>query len=385
MIQADFEFLTNTLVDLVKINSINPTLSPEGHGEVEIASFIGDLLSQSGIQTALYHLGERRANVVGVRKGSGGGKTLMWNAHMDTVGSNGMENPFAAKIISGKLFGRGSQDMKGGLAAMIAAARALEVSGVQLKGDLILAGVSDEECASIGTIDLLKHHHADAAIVTEPTNLELCLAHRGFILYEVKTLGKAAHGSRFLEGVDAIAHMGRFLYEMDLLGQDLITRPPHPLVGPPSLHASIIQGGSEVSTYPASCNLHIERRTNPGENEDQITAEFQAIIDRLMANDPVFNAELRPYQSRSPYEIDPNAEIVKVMKNVVQAYTGHAAVIAGASFWTDAALLEEAGIPSVVFGSTGQGLHSAEEWVDLQSCLDLSNMLIHSAINFCSG
>lgn len=384
MIQADLNFLTNTLVGLVKINSMNPALSAEGRGEFEIASFVKDLLSQSGMQATLYPLGENRANAVGVRKGRGGGKTLMWNAHMDTVGSNGMEDPFSAQIIAGKLYGRGSQDMKGSLAAMIAAAHALETAGIQLDGDLILAAVSDEEYSSIGTADLIKHYRADAAIVPEPTNMELCLAHRGVILYEVETFGKAAHGSRYLDGVDAIAHMGRFLNELDQLGQNLITRPPHPLVGPPSLHASIIEGGSGTNTYPAYCRLIVERRTSPGEQEDQVTAEFQAIIDRLAAQDSLFKAKLRPYQARVPYEIDPNAEIVQMMKRIIQDHTGRSAVISGASYWTDAALLAEAGVPSVVIGPTGEGLHSAEEWVDLQSCLDLANLLIRSAIEFCT-
>jgi len=380
----DQDLLTRTLTDLVRINSINPGLSQDGAGEMEIAGYVAGAMEAAGMEVHLDQLSPGRFNAVGIRKGAGG-SSLMWNAHMDTVGVDAMEQPFQADIREGRLFGRGSQDMKGSLAAMIAAARAINEAGIRLAGDLILAAVADEEYASLGTLDLVSRYTADAAIVTEPTELRLCVAHRGFALFEIETFGRAAHGSRYLEGIDAIVHMGRFLTEMEAFGKDLIARPPHPLVGPPSVHASIIQGGTEIGIYPAHCRLEVERRTSPGETDDQATVELQAILDKLASQDTQFNARLHRTLSRPPYEIDRQARIVKTLGRVVEDYLASPPIIGGASFWTDAALLAEAGIPSVLLGPSGGGLHSAEEWVDLQSCVDLGEILVGSALEFCGS
>ena len=205
--------------------------------------------------------------------------------------------------------GEGLEDMKGGLAAMLAAARWLEEAQIELDGDLILAAVADEEYASLGTSELIKDYPADAAIITEPTDLRLCLAQRGFIVYEIEVTGRAAHGSRYDEGIDAIAHMGRFLTQFEKLCQELIQRPAHPLVGPPSMHASRILGGTEVSTYPAHCWLEVERRTSPWENDAQATAELTSILNGLSAEDPEFHGTIKTILSRPPFEIKPEAEI----------------------------------------------------------------------------
>ena len=382
--QISAEYLEETLIELVRINSINPDLSAEGVGEAQISAYIAQELKACGMQVERRELAPGRYNVIGVRKGSGGGKSLIWNAHMDTVGSNGMEQPFKPEVRAGRLYGRGSQDMKGSLAAMLAAARALENDQVQLGGDVIFAGVGDEEYASLGTEDLVRNLHADAGLVLEPTELRICPAHRGFILYEVETFGKAAHGSRYMDGIDAILHMGRFLNGLEKLADELIGRPAHPLAGPPSLHASIIQGGTEASTYPAYCRLELERRTSPGESIEQASAEIQEILDGIASNDGKFNGRLRSTISRPAFEIDPKEEIVVCLSQALTHHLGKTAIIGGATFWTDAALLAEAGIPCVVFGPSGAGLHSAEEWVDLQSCCDVAQVLAQTTLDFCS-
>jgi len=378
------EYLEKTLTALVQINSINPDLSQEGVGEDQISAYLAEELGSCGMQVERRKLAPGRYNVIGVRKGSGGGKSLLWNGHMDTVGSNGMEHPFQAEVRDGRLYGRGSQDMKGSLAAMLAAARALNESGAQLAGDVIFTGVGDEEFASLGTEDVVRTIHADAGLVLEPTELRICPAHRGFILFEVEIFGKAAHGSRYMDGVDAILHMGRFLNGLENLADELIARPPHPLAGPPSLHASIIQGGTEASTYPSYCHLELERRTSPGESVEQASAEIFKILDKLSADDPKFNGRLRATISRPAFEIDPAAEIVSCLANALTSHLGKQPVIGGATFWTDAALLAEAGIPCVVFGPTGAGLHSAEEWVDLQSCCDVAQIITQTTLDFCA-
>jgi acetylornithine deacetylase len=266
---------------------------------------------------------------------------------------------------------------------MIGAAKALRDAGLQLRGDLYLTFVADEETVSIGTADLVNRVTADAAIVTEPTDLTVCRAHRGFIWYDVTTTGRAAHGSRYDEGIDAIMHMGRFLARLDALEKELRARPAHHLVGPPSLHASLISGGTEVSVYPAHCLLTVERRTLPGETVDAATAELQNIDYHLSAADPSFQAEIRVTFDRDPFEVSADAAIVQALDSAAATRLGAGRPHTGATFWTDAAILAAAGMETVLFGPTGAGLHSAEEWVELQSVFDLAQIMAQTAVAYC--
>jgi len=379
----DEAFLARTLVDLVQIDSRNPSLVPGAPGEATIAAYIAGALTRLGLDVTTHAFAPGRVNVVGVLRGAGGGPCLMLNGHMDTVGVEGMADPFSGAVRDGRVYGRGSQDMKGGLAAMIAAAKALVDAGVPLAGDLIVAAVADEEYYSAGTEDLIKHHRADAAIVAEPTNLALVRAHRGFIWYQMETIGRAAHGSRYNEGIDANMRMGRFLAELDKLERAVRQRPPHPLAGPPSLHAGLIQGGTGISTYAARCELQIEWRSAPGETEPQVTGELQGIINRLAAADPTFKASLRVNCQRPPLETDAGAEIVRAVEDAALRRLGRVPAHAGASFWSDAALLATAGTQAILMGPVGDGLHSAEEWVDLASVRDLAIVLAETAAAFC--
>ncbi len=383
-ISIDQTFTIQTLTDLVRINSVNPSLSAGGKGEAECGAYVAEKLAALGLEVATYELEPGRVNVVGTLKGKGGGRSLLLNAHMDTVDVEGMTiDPFGAEIRAGRLYGRGSQDMKGSLAAMMAAAKALVDGGAELAGDLLITAVADEEYGSIGMEDLVKRVHADAAIVTEPTDMTLCRAHRGFIWYDIETFGRAAHGSRYREGIDANMRMGRFLGELDRLEQELRSRTGHPLVGPPSLHAAVLQGGKEISVYAAHCLLKIERRTIPGETKAQCTAELQALIDRLVAADPAFQAVITPGFQREPFEIGTEARIVQTLEGVMTQHLGRKPAHSGQTFWTDAALLAAAGIETVLLGPVGNGLHSAEEWVDLESVGELAHILAETAVQYC--
>ena len=383
-VQIDRDYIIQKTKDMVQINSVNPSLSPGGKGEAELGTYVADSLNDLGLDVKLYKLKPDRVNVAGVLKGAGEGRSLLLNAHMDTVGVDGMIiDPFGAEIKDGRLYGRGSQDMKGSLAAMMGAAKAFVDTGIELAGDLIITGVADEEYASIGSEDLVRHVSADGAIVTEPTDLSLCRAHRGFIWHEVETFGRAAHGSRFKEGVDANMRMGRFLAQLDNLEQELRNRPAHPLVGPPSLHAARIRGGLEISTYAAHCLLEIERRTNPGETESQATAEIQSIIDRLESDDPTFKASLKATFWREPFEVGEEALLVKILEDSMTNQLGSKPAHSGQTFWTDAALFAAAGMETALVGPVGNGLHSEEEWVDLQSVVDLAHILAETAIKYC--
>jgi len=376
-------YITGLLQSLVQIDSTNPDLSPGNAGEEQIASFLASRCADLGLDVSLYEVAPGRLNVVGTLKPSGDGPSLMFNGHTDTVGVDGMVEPFSGEIRDGRLYGRGSQDMKASLAAMLGAAKAIIDSEIDLLGDLVLAFVVDEETRSIGTADLIEVLKTDAAIITEPTDLQIVRAHRGFIWYEVTTYGRAAHGSRYDEGVDAIMHMGRFLAELDKLEQELLQRSPHALAGPPSLHASTIEGGTEISIYPATCRLVLERRTIPGTAVSSATAELNNIIYHLSGADPEFKAALQATFDRDPFEVPQDATIVQALDAVVAERLGPGRPHIGATFWTDAALLAAAGIETVIFGPTGHGLHSAEEWVDLQSVYELAQILAETAVSYC--
>jgi len=246
-----------------------------------------------------------------------------------------------------------------------------------------VAAVADEEYGSLGTASVIREIKVDGAIVTEPTALDICLAHKGYLWIEVETLGRAAHGSRFQEGVDANMLMGRFLAALDGLEKELRSRPGHALVGPPSLHAAMISGGSGLSTYAASCKLQIERRSVPGETEARAVGEIQEIADRLTAADPAFHATVKPFFVREPFEVSPGARIVGMVERATQQVLGRKVRQFGDTPWMDSALLSAAGVETVVIGPRGAGAHAAEEWVDVETVAQLAEILAHAAVDYC--
>jgi acetylornithine deacetylase len=374
--------LEQLLSDLVSINSINPDLVPGSPGEGEIARYIANWLKRADLEVELIESVPGRPNVVGIAHGTGGGKTLLLNGHMDTVGVAGMANAHRPVIKDGRMYGRGAYDMKSGLAAcMLAIAIAKKQ---QLRGDVIFTAVIDEEYASVGTMDLAKRFRADGAIVAEFTELQLIIAHRGFVWLEVETIGKAAHGSHPDLGVDAIAKMGKVLVEVERLNQNLRANPTHPLLGSGSLHASLITGGQELSSYPERCLLSVERRTVPGETSDSVESEFTKIVQDIQHSDATFNAVIRRGIDRSPLETSEDTEIVKAIQEATVKVLNHPAQTAGVQFWTDAAVLSAAGIPSVLFGPSGAGAHAVEEWVDLQSVKACAEIYLATATSFCA-
>jgi acetylornithine deacetylase len=381
--RIDPDYARETLARLVQINSINPTLAPGAPGEREIAAFIAGSLREAGLAAGIFEPEPGRCTVLGTLAGVGGGRTLMLNAHCDTVDVAGMAEPFSGAIRDGKLYGRGSFDMKGSLAACMTAAKALVDSGVRLRGDLLVAAVADEEYGSLGTRDLIGRVKCDAAIVTEPTALDVCLAHKGYLWIEVAIAGRAAHGSKFELGIDANMKMGAFLHALGKLERELRARRPHPLVGPPSLHAALLNGGSGLSTYAASSTVQIERRTIPGETEAHAVAEIQAICDGLAAADPDFRATVRPFFVRDPFEVAPDAAIVRAVDGAAARVLGHPVAHIGDTPWMDAALLQAAGVETVVFGAAGVGAHSDVEWVSVDSVVKLAEILAEAAMEYC--
>ena len=272
--------------------------------------------------------------------------------------------------------------MKGGVAAMMVAAA--NAAKRELKGDIIVACVGDEEYANAGTYEVLQKFRTDAAIVTEPTDLHISLAHRGFVWFEVTIEGNASHGSRYDIGIDAIVKAGYFLVELDKYGRRLVADKGHALVGPGSVHASLIKGGEELSSYPAFCHISIERRTAPGETGNKVEAELRELLDGIARDDPHFCYRLKRGLERPPFEQDVNAEIVQLVRKHATHDFGREAGIRGEVYWTDAALLCEAGIPTVIFGVLGAGAHAATEFADVGSVASLARILEETAVDFCS-
>jgi acetylornithine deacetylase len=382
--QIDRTNLERTLASLVRINSVNPKFSDGSTNESAIAAHLEGVLRALGMEVTLHDAAPGRTSIVGRLRGTGGGRSLMLYGHIDTVGIEGMKAPLGGRIRDGRMHGRGTYDMKGGVAACIAAVKAIVDGGARLAGDIVFVGAADEEVASIGMSEVLKHVRTDAAIVTESTELQLCLAHKGFCWMEVEVEGRAAHGSRFEEGIDANMAMGRFLGRLDNLERELRKRPPHALVGPPSLHAAVILGGTGTSTYAAHCRLEIERRTIPGETEAGALAEIQAILDALAADDANFRARVRPLLSRGSFEAHRESTIVESVHSAATTVLGAPPRIIGEPYWMDAALMADAGIETVVIGPTGAGAHAAREWVDLESVESVAAILARTATSFCA-
>ena len=360
------------LRDLVSIDSVNPSLVPGARGEGEIAAAVARHMRDLGLQVHVEEVATGRPNVIGVLEGLVPGPTLMFCGHLDTVGVEGMAAPFTPVERDGRLFGRGSQDMKSGVAAMIDAVRVASSRGFT-RGRIVVAAVVDEEYASIGADALVTRWKADLAVVTEPTDLKIGVAHKGFAWLDVETRGRAAHGSRPRDGRDAIVRMGRVLQRLEALDRDLQSRPPHPLIGTASLHASIISGGQELSSYPDRCVLQMERRTLTGESGEDAEREMHGILESLAREDREFEAEARLTFARPAYEI-PAGHPLPGSIAAALASGGLPAETVGMSFWTDAAVLGSAGIPTVLFGPGGAGLHGREEYVivaDVITCRDV--------------
>jgi acetylornithine deacetylase len=373
--------------ELVRVDSRNPSLVANAPGEQAAARLLADVLTAWGLDAQLQEAAPGRPNVVATLRGrgagAGGSRSLMFNGHIDVVGTEGMSHsPFDAFERDGRIYGRGSSDMKGGVAAMCAAAAQLRG---ELKGDLVVAAVVDEEWQSLGARALIASGvRADAAVVTEPTRLSIMPAHRGFVWVEVRVHGRAAHGSRWDLGVDAIRHAGLLLAELDRLDAEDLPRRTHPLLGRPSLHAASIEGGTGLSTYPDRCIVRIERRTIPGESVDAVRREIDDACARVGNRRPAFHAEVDVLFSQPPSDVEPSAPIIRALDDSLRSH-GLSPALAGMSAWTDAALFNAAGIPAICFGPGDMSLaHAAEEYIEVFEIQRATEVLVSLARSWCN-
>ena len=382
--ESSLRFLWDALARYVGIPSINPAFTDSAAAERELASAVARDLDAAGLETRVLSSGTNRDSVVGRLPGRGGGRSLMLYAHLDTVGVGAMKDPFGARIEDGRMYGRGTYDMKAGLASCVTAARVLAERG-GLAGDVFVVAVADEEEASLGMQTVLEHVRTDAAVITEPTELEICVAHKGFVWFTVTTHGRAAHGSRFEEGVDANLMMGRVLSALSELEAKVREGERHTLLGPGSLHVGTLAGGSGMSVYADRCELGLERRTLPGERPENLLEELRRMLRRLGEARGPFRAEARVDLARSPFEAHADSTVVATLSNVAADHLQAAPRVQGATYWMDAAFTSEAGIDTVVFGPIGAGAHADVEWVDLESVRRHCEILIDTASHYCAS
>jgi len=368
------------LCRLVAVDSVNPSLVPGGAGEVEVASEIAGWARDAGLSVSVLEGTADRPSVV-VRSAPAA-RTLLVCGHIDTVGVEGMTDPLAPRVDGDRLYGRGAYDMKAGVAAALIAAR--EAVGLGLSGDVVVACVADEEHSSLGVQEVLRLVRADAAIVTEPTELQVVVAHKGFVWAEVTVEGVAAHGSRPHLGVDAIVKAAPVLAGIGALDEWLAAETSHPLLGRGSVHAGTIGGGVEPSAYPGRCTVTVERRTLPGETAQTFAGELERLLDDARATDPELQASFATTLVRQPFTADPDSEIVRATCDAAEAVLGTAPALTGASYWADAAFIAAAGIPTVMFGPAGDGAHAVEEWVSIASAEAVAGTLAAVAAKVCS-
>ena len=337
--------------ELVALDTVNPALVPGAPGERPAVELLATRLEPRGFEIEIVGPPDRPSLIATHR--SRGGQSLALNGHLDTVGVEGMDDPFNPRIEGDRMYGRGTCDMKAGVAAMVVAAE--HAAGNGHDGDIVLALVADEEHGSLGTAAVLEHLNRrlpDACIVGEPTWLDVIVAHRGFSALEVELRGRAAHSSRPDEGINAVTLLGRLLTAVEARDHELQSTNPHPHAGHGSLLATVVRGGSAPFTLAARATAIIERRTIPGEPLDSGLKDVQAIIERL-----ALDADVKELVARDAWELSDAAQpLVELLP-----FTGRA----GAPYWMESAMWEQAGVPTVVCGPAGGGLHTDVEWVEL--------------------
>ncbi|MGH2859574.1 MAG: M20/M25/M40 family metallo-hydrolase [Solirubrobacteraceae bacterium] len=373
--------------ELVAADSTNPELVPGGAGEGAVAQIIADRLSAAGLEVTLTEAAPGRPNVVGRLRGSGGGRSLILCGHMDVVGAT--PDGFVPTFRDGRLYGRGTVDMKGGLAAAVVAAERLAAERTQdggrgLAGDLIVAGVIDEEWVSAGAERLVAEHGADAAILPEQSDLDVIVEHGGFAWFDVLSRGTESPGIEPDVGVDAIALLAPVVQGLVELDRELASR-PRMIYGRPSVHPSTISGGSQFPVYAAACALGIERCLVAGESVADARAEVDALLAQARAADPRFDAEVQLVVGREPVRLDESGPLVRALDTAIEARTGRMPSHVGDMGWADSGIFVQAGIPCAIFGPAGDGHHTAHEYVEVESLIACTEIIESTARTFCGA
>lgn len=383
--RIDEDELRKTLQEMIRIPSENPP-----GNEKSISDYLYRRFAEFGWEVSKQEVFPGRSNVIGILHGSAGAPRLMLNGHMDVVppGSEWEKDPYSGEIVGDRIFGRGSSDMKGGLVSEIMAVRAIQRSGMKLKGDFIVAAVVDEETSQVGAKVLVKKGlHPDFAIIAEPTSLDICIAHKGSDIVRVTVHGQAAHGSRPDLGINAIAHMAEVVGSLQNLSKTLQSTFLHPILKNPSLNIGTISGGTGANVVPDRCTITVDRRWLPGERSEAVLAQIREAVFSTEARLKGFKAEVETLISIPPMEISPDAPIVAALKKSAAAHLGCAPKIVGKDGTTDASILYgEGNIPTVIFGPGDARLaHKPNEYVSLEAVSRAAAVLAGTAVDLLGG
>lgn len=368
----------DTLAELVRINSINPEWN--GPGEKSVANWVRDFFETREIEVHEYEVLPGRPNIIAMLPGRDRSRRVLFEAHMDTVSAHEMDiPPFDPRIEDGKLFGRGSVDVKSGLAAMMHAVAHFKESGTLPRCDVWLAAVVDEEHHYRGVLDLIETLHdsahcdviTEAAVIAEPTNCRVVRANKGVLRWRLTTLGKAAHSSKPHLGSNAISQMARVIPVIDEISRE-IGKLDHALVGPPTCSIGLIEGGTQINFVPEKCSIALDNRLIPGQTGEGVLNIYREAIDQLQKADPEIRVTIEdPSLTDEAMETPESASIVKDAVRIVSqmGFPDEAEPI-GVPFGCDATKLSRDGIDSIVFGpgSIDQA-HAAVEYVEIEQVL----------------
>ena len=376
--------LVRLLTELVETPSVNPLFAgPKSGpgGESEIVHRIEARLRDLGLETWIVEAAEPgRPSVVGRWRGAGEGRSLMLNGHIDTVGVEEYDEAFVARIDGDRLYGRGSYDMKGGVATCIAALERLAREERSLAGDVWISAVADEEAASLGARAVAERFPTDGVVVTEPTELAPIVAHKGFLWLEVKTTGFACHGSDHERGVDANRRMAPVFRALDRLEEER-SRLRHDLLGPPSLHVGRLEGGFGPSVYSPSCVATIELRTLPGEETAALVERLRELIEDEWPGKEPPGVELS--LERQYLETGLEGALFQALTGALRKTGIDDLTPRGVAYWTDAAIFARHSGEALLFGPAGDGAHQNEEWVDVPSVVQTAEALYELALDYC--
>lgn len=372
--------------EMIGIDSTNPWLIPGGAGEAEIASFIANWLNHLGIEPKLEEVEDGRSNLIARLPGSGGGKSLCLYAHLDTVGCDlWKDRAFSPRLEDDRLYGLGAADDKGHCAIALLTFKSLLEHGYPLRGDLWLALLVDEEGTSRGTMHFVEHHRPDATIVLEPFGLgNIVITHQGFGWLDIVVKGRAAHGCAPEKGIDAIVHMAEVITRLHRLDREVFALAPHPFNDKTVFHTSLVSGGTDYATYPAECTLGIEIGTQPGETIANRLAEIENIFRQVKGLYPDFQGEVRVKLARDPFEARGHEDLWAILSDEVERVSGSPAKAVGENAWGDAALFQQAGIPTLMLGAYGENFHAPDEWVSLPELVQLGEILEATIRRFCA-
>jgi succinyl-diaminopimelate desuccinylase len=384
MYSIDHEAAVRLLTECVQLLTVNPP-----GNEKLAADWLAAHLERRGFSPRVDDLGGNRANITTVLQGTGEKPALVFNGHLDVVPVGDTPwtyDPFGGVQADGRLYGRGTSDMKSGLMAMLMAVDALQQAGVRLKGDLILSGVADEETGALGAKSWVQAgglQGVGAIVIGEPTNLEVYIAEKGACWLELTTYGKTAHGSMPDLGINAVMHMTTALHALTRLS---LPFQPHPLFDKPTMNVGTIAGGNKTNVVPDRCTATIDLRTLPGMRHEDILQEIGRTLDGLREAVPQFTYELRVIAERAPVASDPQAPIVETALAMLQTRGRRETPKATPGFATDASVFQPAsGAPFLIFGpGIPQLAHQPNEYVEIDTYLQSIALFCELAVKYLS-